>query len=60
MPVAHTPMIDYTLKFLKDNQINDITIFTSNNRAKIEEYVKKFAKKKSPEIKVFSTEERSR
>ena len=56
-------MIDYTIKFLKDNRIKDIIIFTSNNRGKIEEYFKKIVsleRKKGTDIKIFSTEARTR
>jgi len=62
MPIANTPMIDYTIKFLRDNRIKDIIIYTSNNRSKIEEYFKRLPPnfKKTSNIKIFSTEERSR
>ena len=67
MPVANVSMIDYTIKFLKDNRIKDIIVFTSNNRTRLEEYFRKvnaLEKKKkqsrSFNINVFSTEDRSR
>lgn len=67
MPVANASMIDYTIKFLKDNRIKDIIVYTSNNRSKLEDYFRKvnaLEKKKkqsrSFNINVFSTDERSR
>ncbi len=60
MPVANTPMIDFTIKFLRDNRIKDIIIYTSNNRNKIKEYFKKVPLLEGVKVKVFSTEERTR
>jgi len=64
MPIANTPMIDYTINFLRDNGIKDIIIYTSNHRNKIEEYFKRLPSppgfKKNLNIRIFSTEERSR
>jgi len=60
MPIANTPMIDYTIKFLRDNRIKDIIVYTSNNRDKIKAYFKKVPLLEGVNVKVFSTEERSR
>jgi len=53
-------MIDFTIKFLRDNRIKDIIIYTSNNRNKIKEYFKKVPLLEGVKVKVFSTEERTR
>jgi len=60
MPIANTPMIDYTIKFLRDNRIKDIIVYTSNNRTKIREYFRRVPLLEGTNVKVFSTEERTR
>lgn len=60
MPLAGIPMIDYTIRFLRYNQVKDIIIFTAQNKKLIEEYFKadkKDSKNKTKGISVISGEQ---
>lgn len=40
IPVANTPLIEYTLEFLAHAGVEDVIIFVSSHAEKIEEYIR--------------------
>jgi NDP-sugar pyrophosphorylase family protein len=54
MPMAGTPMIDYTIRFLRYNGVKEIFVFSAQNKKMVEEYFKKLS---GPKIKVVSSEQ---
>ncbi|KAG0634151.1 nucleotide-diphospho-sugar transferase, partial [Tuber brumale] len=50
LPLANTPLIEYTLEFLALSGVQDVFIFASSHAEKVEEYIRssRWAKKSSP------------
>lgn len=56
MPLAGIPMIDYTIRFLRYNQVKEIFVFTAQNKKLIEDYFKN-VKNTGAKVKVIAGEQ---
>ena len=56
MPLANVPMIDYTIKFLRNNGVKSIFIFATSHKKTIDNYFRN-VKFQGVDIKVISSEQ---